>query len=224
LVRNCQRTRLARVIRLDRHLLARSVGLDGEQVAEDLALVVAVHGAIGGRVEHLRALCRRHLAQRAKCAAHLLLALGIHVAELLRGVADGLTAVRSEALHILYAAEGALPLLRGHGVQLMEPVDEALLLLLGQAIESRLAAERILLAGERLPLMALQPVAEMGATHISRRCAVRAANGGIRIVSARAGCGGHHIPVVQRGSGAGRSTAIGGRGLGRSICGLWGRR
>jgi hypothetical protein len=49
----------------------------------------------------------------------------------------------------------------------VQAIDEPLLLGLRQAVESWLATQRILLAGERLPLMALQPVAEVGATRIS---------------------------------------------------------
>jgi hypothetical protein len=52
---------------------------------------------------------------------------------------------------------------------LMETIDEMLLLLLGQAVEARFVAQRLFLTGEGLPLMALEPVAEMGTTCVRRR-------------------------------------------------------
>lgn len=140
--------------------------------------MLGVHGSIGGGVEQLLTQARWDIAQRAEGATHLLLARGIHAAELLRGAAHGLPALRAEALHVLDAAESALALLRGHGVELMEPIDEALLLLLGEAAESRLAAEGIFLAGEGFSLMALEPVAEMRTTRVRGRRAVGSACAG----------------------------------------------
>jgi hypothetical protein len=139
------------------------VGFDGEQVIEDLALVIAVHGAIRRRVEHMLALLRRHVAEHAVGGAHLLLALRVHVVQLLDGAAHGLTPLGTEALHVFIAAHPALTLLRRHRVQLMEAIDEALLLLRRQGVESLLAAKRVFLAGKGLALMALQPGAQMRA-------------------------------------------------------------
>jgi hypothetical protein len=174
---------------------AGHVGFDGEQVIEDLALVVAVHGAICGRVEHTLALFRRHVAEHAVGAAHLLLALRIHVAQLLYRAAHGLTPLRAEPLHVFIAAHPALPLLRRHGVQLMEPINEALLLLLREGVESPLAAKRVFLAGKRLTLMALKPGAEMRTAYVSRRRIVWASRG---IVWSARGAGIRDAGTVRR--------------------------
>ena len=166
--------------------------------------MIAVHGAISRRVEHLLTLTGRDIAQRAEGATHLLFARRIHVAELLCGAAHRLPALRAEALHVLDTAESALALLRWHGVELMEAIDEALLLLLGQAVESRLAAEGVFLADEGFSLMTLEPVAEVLATRVrvggagvgsawpgsvaGRACAIRGTRSG-RGRSGGTGCG-----------------------------------
>jgi hypothetical protein len=186
--------------------------------------MIAVHGAVGGGIEHLLALPGRHLAQHAECAAYLLLSPGIHAAELLRGVAHSLAAVRAQPLHVLDAAEGALTLLGRHGVELVQAIDEPLLLLLRQAVESRLATQRILLPGERLPLMVLQPVAEMGATHISWRCGVGTARrliwGSVHRAKRRSRRDGKSVGgcVGARGI-AGRSATVCGCAVGRPAVG-----
>jgi hypothetical protein len=191
--------------------------------------VIVVHRAVGGGIEHLLALPGRHLAQHAEGAAYLLLARGIHAAKLLRGVTHSLAAVRAQPLHVLDPAEGALALLGRHGVELVQAIDEPLLLLLRQAVESRLATQRIFLAGEGLPLMALQPIAEVGATHISRRCGVGTARRLIRDCSVRGakrrsrsdGRGGKSIgsdAVRARGI-AGRSATVCGCAIGRRAVG-----
>ena len=80
-----------------------------------------------------------------------------------------MTPLRGEPLHVFIAAQPTLALLRRHGVQLMEAIDEVLLLLLRQGVESLLTAKRVFLTGKGLALMALEPGAEMGAAHVSRR-------------------------------------------------------
>jgi hypothetical protein len=194
------------------------VGFDGEQVAEDLALMIAVHRAVSRRVEHLLALPWRHVAQHAKRAAHLLLARGVHVAELLRRVAHCLTTVRTQAFHILDAAEGALPLLRWHGVELMQTIDEPLLLRLRQAVESRLAAQRVFLADEGLALMAFKPIAEMRAADISRRRGVGSTRRriGTRPVDRVRRAGRDGCSDVGTGRITGRSSPVCRRTIGRS--------
>ena len=127
------------------------------------------------------ALPRRHVAEHAEGATHLLFALRIHGAQLLRRTEEGLTLLRAEAFEVFVAADRALALVGRHRVQLMKTIDEALLLLLRQGIEARLAAKRVFLAGKRLTLMALQPGAEMRADYVSwsvwttRRAAIWAA-------------------------------------------------
>jgi hypothetical protein len=191
--------------------------------------MIVVHRAVGGGIEHLLALPGRHLAKHAEGAAYLLLTRGIHAAEFLRGIAHSLAAVRAQPFHVLDAAKGALALLGRHGVELVQPIDEPLLLRRRQAVESRLATQRILLAGEGLTLMALQPVAEMGATHISRRCGVGAARRLIRDCSVRRakrrsrsdGRGGKSVggdAVRARGI-AGRSATVGGCAISRRAVG-----
>ena len=137
--------------------LAGRVGFDRQKVSQHLAFVVAVHGAIGRRVEHVLTLLRWHVAEYAEGATHLLFALRVHVAKLLRRTEEGLTLPRAEPFEVFIAADPALALLRRHGIQLMETIDEALLLLLRQGVESLLAAKRVFLAGKGLALMALEP-------------------------------------------------------------------
>jgi hypothetical protein len=187
--------------------LARCVRLDGEQVSQHLALAIAVHRAVGRRIEYLLALPWRHLAQHAEGSADLLLARRIHVAEFLRGVAHGLASIGTQALHVLDAAQCALTLLRRHGVQLMQTIDEALLLRLRQTVEARLATQCVFLASEGLSLMALQPAAQMGARHICRRTGVWAARRLVR----------HTKSIRWAGSRPGRRchVAVGRAGVGR---------
>jgi hypothetical protein len=94
------------------------------------------------------ALLRRHIAEDAVGATHLLLARRVHGAQVLRRTEEGLTLLRVEPFEVFVAADCALALVRRHRVQLMETIDQALLLLLRQAIESRLLAQGIFLAGK----------------------------------------------------------------------------
>jgi hypothetical protein len=121
------------------------------------------------------ALLRRHVAEHAVGATHLLLARRVHGAQVLRRTEKGLTLLRAEPFKVFVAADCALALVGRHCVQLMETIDQALLLLRRQAIESRLLAEGIFLTGKRLPLVILQPTAQMRTAHICRGCAVGSA-------------------------------------------------
>ncbi len=123
--------------------------------------MVVVLRAEGRRRELLLTLLLWQIAQGAEGTADLLPALLGHGAEFLRRAADLLAAIGREALQIFNTAECALPPLRRHGVELVQAIDQPLLLRLGQAAEAGLLAQRLLLAGEGLAGVALQPSAEV---------------------------------------------------------------